>query len=182
VKRSLVKELSLTLERGEVFGFLGPNGAGKTTTIRMLCRLIRPSAGHGAVLGYDIWRDRFQVRSLLARLCATAVQPLSGSDCARESLVFRQRLPRAPAYGQLPDRNFTLAADLFAVRQKRAGQLSGGFKQLLAIGCALLHNPPLLLLDEPTFGLDPTHRQTIWDLLYRLSQEYYDLRDHSLHG
>jgi ABC-2 type transport system ATP-binding protein len=165
-----VKELSLTLERGEVFGFLGPNGASKTTTIRMLCRLIRPSAGHGAVLGYDIWRDRFQVRSLLGYVPQQF--SLYPDLTVLENLWFfasAYRVPRRTASCRIE--TLLSQLDLFAVRQKRAGQLSGGFKQLLAIGCALLHNPPLLLLDEPTFGLDPTHRQTIWDLLYRLSQE-----------
>ena len=165
-----VNELSLTLERGEVFGFLGPNGAGKTSTIRMLCGLTRPSAGYGTVLGYDIWQDRFQVRSLLGYVPQQF--SLYPDLTVLENLWFfasAYRVPRRRANCQI--QTLLSQLDLLPVHQKRAGQLSGGFKQLLAIGCALVHKPPLLILDEPTSGLDPTHRQTIWDLLYRLSQE-----------
>jgi ABC-2 type transport system ATP-binding protein len=165
-----VNELSLTLGRGEVFGFLGPNGAGKTSTIRMLCGLTRPSAGYGRVLGYDIWRDRFEVRSLLGYVPQQF--SLYPDLTVLENFWFfasAYRVPRSRANRQI--QTLLSQLDLFPLRQKRAGQLSGGFKQLLAIGCALLHKPALLILDEPTSGLDPTHRQTIWDLLYRLSQE-----------
>jgi ABC-2 type transport system ATP-binding protein len=165
-----VNELSLTLGGGEVFGFLGPNGAGKTSTIRMLCGLNRPSSGHGTVMGYDIWEDRFQVRSLLGYVPQQF--SLYPDLTVLENLWFfasAYGVPRRRANRQI--QTLLSQLDLFSMHQKRAGQLSGGFKQLLAIGCALVHSPPLLILDEPTSGLDPTHRQTIWDLLYRLSQE-----------
>ena len=136
-----VNELSLTLERGEAFGFLGPNGAGKTTTIRMLCGLSRPTAGHGTVLGHDIWWGRFQVRSLLGYVPQQF--SLYPDLTVLENLWFfasAYRVPPRTASCRI--QTLLSQLDLFAVRQKRAGQFSGGFKQLLAIGCALLHNPP----------------------------------------
>jgi ABC-2 type transport system ATP-binding protein len=115
-----VKELSLTLERGEVFGFLGPNGASKTTTIRMLCRLIRPSAGHGAVLGYDIWRDRFQVRSLLGYVPQQF--SLYPDLTVLENLWFfasAYRVPRRTASCRIE--TLLSQLDLFAVTAKTGG-------------------------------------------------------------
>jgi len=165
-----VDNLSLKLQRGEVFGFLGPNGAGKTSTIRMLCGLARSSAGSGTVLGFDIWNERFEIRSRLGYV------PQQFSLYADLTLIENLWF-FASVYGvsqQLADcRIQALLAqlDLFPYRQVRAGHLSGGFKQLLAIGCAILHKPALLVLDEPTSGLDPCNRQTIWNLLYQLSQE-----------
>jgi ABC-2 type transport system ATP-binding protein len=165
-----VDNLSLNLHRGEVFGFLGPNGAGKTSTIRMLCGLARSSAGNGEVLGFDIWNERFQIRSHLGYVPQQF--SLYPDLTLLENLWFFAGL-----YGvskrSADCRIQTLLAqlDLLPYARMRAGHLSGGFKQLLAIGCAILHKPALLVLDEPTSGLDPTNRQTIWNLLYQLSQE-----------
>ena len=120
-----VNELSLTLGRGEVFGFLGPNGAGKTSTIRMLCGLTRPSTGYGTVLGYDIWRDRFEVRSLLGYVPQQF--SLYPDLTVLENLWFfasAYRVPRSRANCQI--QTLLSQLDLFPVRQKRAGQLSGG--------------------------------------------------------
>jgi drug efflux transport system ATP-binding protein len=150
-----VKEFSLTLERGEVFGSLVQMAPVKLRLFACLCGLIRPSAGHGAVLGYDIWRDRFQVRSLLGYLPQHF--SLYPDLTVLESPWFFAGVYRVPPRtASCRIKTLLSQLDLFAVRQKRASQLSGGFKQLLAVGCALLHNPPLLLLDEPTSGLDPT--------------------------
>src|SRR5215469_2014783 len=165
-----VDNLSLNLQSGEVFGFLGPNGAGKTSTIRMLCGLTRSSAGHGTVLGFDIWNERFQIRSHLGYVPQQF--SLYPDLTLLENFWFF-----ASVYGvskRLAScRIQTLLAQLglFPYTHTRAGHLSGGFKQLLAIGCAILHRPALLVLDEPTSGLDPCNRQTIWNLLYQLSQE-----------
>jgi ABC-2 type transport system ATP-binding protein len=165
-----VDNLSLNLQRGEVFGFLGPNGAGKTSTIRMLCGLARSSAGSGTVLGFDIWNERFEIRSRLGYVPQQF--SLYADLTLLENLWFFASLygvSKQSAYRRIQ----TLLAqlDLFPYREMRAGHLSGGFKQLLAIGCAILHKPALLVLDEPTSGLDPCNRQTIWNLLYQLSQE-----------
>jgi ABC-2 type transport system ATP-binding protein len=164
-----VDNLSLNLQSGEVFGFLGPNGAGKTSTIRILCGLTRSSAGNGTVLGFDIWNERFQIRSHLGYV------PQQFS--LYTDLTFLENLWFfASVYGVLKRsancRIQTLLTQLglFPYTHTRAGHLSGGFKQLLAIGCAILHRPALLVLDEPTSGLDPCNRQTIWNLLYQLSQ------------
>lgn len=165
-----VDNLSLNLQPGEVFGFLGPNGAGKTSTIRMLCGLTRSSGGSGTVLGFDIWNERFQIRSHLGYVPQQF--SLYTDLTLLENLWFF-----ASVYGvskrSADCRIQTLLAQLglFPYTQTRAGHLSGGFQQLLAIGCAILHRPALLVLDEPTSGLDPCNRQTIWNLLYQLSQE-----------
>jgi ABC-2 type transport system ATP-binding protein len=164
-----VNNVTMAVHGGEIFGFLGANGAGKTTTIRMLCGLTRPSAGRGSVFGLDVWRERHRIRerfgyvpqrfSLYTDL--TVIENLRFFGGAYQ--VPRSELdPRIEAVLS----NFELADR----RNARAGSLSGGFKQLLSIACALVHDPTLLFLDEPTAGLDPVHRQSIWDLLYELSQ------------
>ena len=165
-----VDNLSLNLQEGEVFGFLGPNGAGKTSTIRMLCGLARSNAGSGTVLGFDIWNERFEIRS---RLGYVPQQFSLYSDLTLlENLWFFASLYGVSMrWADYRIRTLLAQLDLFPYRQVRAGHLSGGFKQLLAIGCAILHKPALLVLDEPTSGLDPCNRQTIWNLLYQLSQE-----------
>ncbi len=167
-KMRAVDGVSLSLERGVIFGFLGANGAGKTTTIRMLCGLTPPSAGRAFVAGRDVWREREAARaafgympqkfSLYPDLTVLENLRFFGAAC---------RVPIAemqPRIGRLLER-----VDLGGRRDTPAGSLSGGMKQLLALSCALIHEPPLLFLDEPTAGLDPVHRQQMWDLLYELS-------------
>ena len=169
-RRIAVDNLSLNLQPGEVFGFLGPNGAGKTSTIRMLCGLTRSSAGNGTVLGFDIWNDRFEIRSRLGYVPQQF--SLYADLTILENLWFFASVYGVPKQSADCRIQALLAQlDLFPYRRVRAGHLSGGFKQLLAIGCAILHKPALLVLDEPTSGLDPCNRQTIWNLLYELSQE-----------
>jgi ABC-2 type transport system ATP-binding protein len=164
-----VDGVTMAIERGEIFGFLGANGAGKTTTIRMLCGLTRPTRGSGRIFGLDIWRDRRRIRQRFGYVPQRF--SLYPDLTVLENLRFF-----AGAYQVTRDRarvridrlvhNF----DLDKKRTARAGSLSGGFKQLLSMACALVHEPSLLFLDEPTAGLDPVHRQLIWDLLYELSQ------------
>lgn len=163
-----VEDLSLSIDAGAIFGFLGANGAGKTTTIRMLCGLTHPTSGKAIIAGADAWRQRHTVRtkfgyvaqrfSLYPDLTVDENMRFFGGAC---------RVPRS----ELDKRIGSLLklTDLEAKREVPAGSLSGGMRQLLALGCALIHNPPLLLLDEPTSGLDPVHRQQMWNLLYDLS-------------
>jgi ABC-2 type transport system ATP-binding protein len=164
-----VDRVTMSVRSGEIFGFLGANGAGKTTTIRMLCGLTRPTAGWGSVFGLDMWRERHRIRqrfgyvpqrfSLYTDLTVVENLRFFGGAYQVPRTELEQRIETVLA-------NFELASR----RDARAGSLSGGFKQLLSIACAVVHDPNLLFLDEPTAGLDPVHRQSIWDLLYELSQ------------
>jgi len=163
-----VQNLSLAIKRGEIFGFLGANGAGKTTTMRMLCGLLRPTGGRATIAGADVWTRRQEVRSKFGYVAQRF--SLYRDLTVEENIRFfggASRVPRA----KLPERLTRLLAltDLEAKRHAPAGSLSGGMRQLLALACALVHEPPLLFLDEPTSGLDPVHRQQMWNLLYDLS-------------
>jgi ABC-2 type transport system ATP-binding protein len=163
-----VDNLSLTIAPGTIFGFLGANGAGKTTTIRMLCGLARPTSGSATIGGADVWRERHIVRSKFGYVAQRF--SLYPDLTVEENIRFFGGACRVPR-SELPARTERLLAltDLKAKRHASAGDLSGGMRQLLALACALVHEPPLLFLDEPTSGLDPVHRQQIWDLLYDLS-------------
>jgi ABC-2 type transport system ATP-binding protein len=165
-----VQDLSLQIEAGTIFGFLGPNGAGKTTTMRMLCGLTHPTSGRATIEGADAWKDRQRVRTKFGYV------PQRFS-LYRDLTVVENFRFFGGAYGvpgaELDERIERLlrVTDLQDKRTTAAQSLSGGMRQLLAIGCALVHNPPLLFFDEPTVGLDPVHRQQIWNLLYDLSNE-----------
>jgi ABC-2 type transport system ATP-binding protein len=165
-----VQDLSLTIAPGTIFGFLGPNGAGKTTTMRMLCGLTRPTAGNATIAGTDVWKDRQRVRtkfgyvpqrfSLYRDLTVLENFRFFGGAYSVPGAELERRIGR-----------LLRLSDLEEKVNVAAGSLSGGMRQLLAIGCALVHDPPLLFFDEPTAGLDPVHRQQIWNLLYDLSNE-----------
>ena len=165
-----VQDLSLTIEAGTIFGFVGPNGAGKTTTMRMLCGLTHPTGGDATIEGADVWKDRQRVRTKFGYV------PQRFS-LYRDLTVLENFRFFGGAYGvpgaELDERIERLlrVADLQEKRNTAAQSLSGGMRQLLAIGCALVHDPSLLFFDEPTVGLDPVHRQQIWNLLYDLSNE-----------
>ncbi|HEY2614746.1 MAG TPA: ABC transporter ATP-binding protein [Chthoniobacterales bacterium] len=163
-----VDGLSLAIDPGTIFGFLGANGAGKTTTIRMLCGLVRPTSGRAKISGFDVWRRRHAVRSKFGYVAQRF--SLYRDLTVEENIRFFGGACRVPRR-ELPARMERLLAltDLEAKRTAPAGSLSGGMRQLLALACALVHDPPLLFLDEPTSGLDPVHRQQIWNLLYDLS-------------
>jgi ABC-2 type transport system ATP-binding protein len=167
-KFTAVDDLTLTVGRGEIFGFLGANGAGKTTTMRMLCGLVRPTSGRGTILGSDVWKERQTVRAKFGYVAQRF--SLYRDLTVEENMRFFGGACRVPR-NQLEGRMTRLLAltDLESKRDAPAGSLSGGMRQLLAIGCALIHEPPLLFLDEPTSGLDPIHRQQMWNLLYDLS-------------
>jgi len=160
--------VTFDIPRGAIFGFLGANGAGKTTTIRMLCGLSRPTSGHATIMGNDIWRQRHEVRQSFGYVAQRF--SLYRDLTVSENLRFfggAYRMPRR----KIDQRVEQLLAltDLQTKRDATAASLSGGMRQLLAVGCALIHDPPILFLDEPTAGLDPVHRQQMWNLLYDLS-------------
>src|SRR5215470_2306802 len=165
-----VQNLSLTIDAGTIFGFLGPNGAGKTTTMRMLCGLTHPTGGVATIGAVDTWKERQKVRTKFGYV------PQSFS-LYRDLTVLENFRFFGGAYNvpgaQLEERIDRLlqVIDLEEKRGATADNLSGGMRQLLAIGCALVHDPSVLFLDEPTRGLDPVHRQQIWNLLYDLSNE-----------
>ena len=165
-----VQDLSFSIGPGAIFGFLGPNGAGKTTTMRMLCGLIHPSSGHATIEGADVWKDRQQARTKFGYVPQRF--SLYRDLTVEENFRFFGGAYGVP--GTELDGRVERLLDVTDLREKRktaAESLSGGMRQLLAIGCALVHNPPLLFFDEPTVGLDPVHRQQIWNLLYDLSNE-----------
>jgi len=161
-----VKDLSLTVRRGEIFGFLGPNGSGKTTSIRMLCGLLTPDTGEGTCLGHDILRETKAIK----REVGYMTQRFSFWEdlTIRENLRFIARM-----YGmkESDDRVESTVGTLGLAKRANqlAGALSGGWKQRLALAACLLHDPRLLLLDEPTAGVDPKARRDFWDELHGLS-------------
>src|SRR5262249_15020636 len=156
-------------ERGKIFGFLGPNGAGKTTTIRMLCGLIPPSAGRARVAGWDIERERERIKRATGYMAQTfSLYP----DLTVEE-NFRFFAGAYGVYGPAASRRMETLfeqIDLAALRRTLAGRLSGGMRQRLALACALVHQPELIFLDEPTAGVDPAQRQRLWDFLYALCE------------
>ena len=163
-----VRDLSLTIAPGTIFGFLGANGAGKTTTIRMLSGLVHPTGGSARIAGMDVWRERHQARAQFGYVAQRF--SLYRDLTVEENIRFFSGASRVPRH-EVPQRLERLLklTDLEKKRRAMAGELSGGMRQMLAMACALVHDPPLLFLDEPTSGLDPVHRQQIWDLLYDLS-------------
>jgi ABC-2 type transport system ATP-binding protein len=168
-KKVATDRITMAIRAGEIFGFLGANGAGKTTTIRMLCGLTKPTFGKGTIGGRDIWKERFGIRSQFGYVPQKF--SLYPDLTVNENLRFFCGAYKVPRI-KMKDRIAKVLCDMDLELRgtERAGSLSGGYKQLLAMACALIHEPALLFLDEPTAGLDPTHRQQIWDLLYELSQ------------
>jgi ABC-2 type transport system ATP-binding protein len=165
-KNHVVDDLSLTVRRGEIFGFLGPNGSGKTTSIRMLCGLLTPDSGEGRCLGFDIVREAKAIK----REVGYMTQRFSFWEdlTIRENLNFIARM-----YGMRDARKHVDEAlehlGLTSRANQLAGALSGGWKQRLALAACLLHNPQLLLLDEPTAGVDPKARRDFWEELHALA-------------
>ena len=167
-KRTAVDHVDIKMPRGQVWGFLGPNGSGKTTTIRMLCGLLRPDAGEGTCLGYDIVKNSRQIKNNVGYM----TQKFSYWEdlSIRENLEFVANLYGLKNKKQVVDQ--TLEQLGLASRQKQlAGTLSGGWKQRLALAACTLHNPKMLMLDEPTAGVDPQARRDFWDQIHRLSAQ-----------
>jgi ABC-2 type transport system ATP-binding protein len=166
--RAVVDRIDLQVPRGKVCGFLGPNGSGKTTTIRMLCGLLRPDAGNGRCLGFDVLHESAAIKRQVGYM--TQRFGLYDDLTIRENLDFIARL------FELPERRATVDAALarlgLGARQRQlAGTLSGGWKQRLALAACLLHEPKLLLLDEPTAGVDPKARREFWDEIHHLATQ-----------
>lgn len=163
-----VAGVSFSVRRGEIFGFLGPNGAGKSTTIRMLCGLLTPTAGTGRVAGYDIVRESELIKTRIGYMS----QRFSLYDelTVEENIEFYSGIYRLAREKKAERKAWVLRmAGLEAHRRSRTADLSGGWKQRLALGCAVLHEPPILFLDEPTSGVDPNSRRQFWDLIYEMS-------------
>jgi len=165
-----VNRVSFEVAKGEIFGFLGPNGAGKSTTIRMLCGLLAPSGGQGAVAGFDVRTETEQIKAHIGYMS----QKFSLYDdlTVEENIDFYSGIYRIPAAKKYERKTWVIEmAGLKDHRDSRTATLSGGWKQRLALGCAILHEPPIIFLDEPTSGVDPVSRRRFWDLIYELSSQ-----------
>lgn len=166
--RTVVDNLALKVRQGEIYGFLGPNGSGKTTTIRMICGLLKPDGGSGTCLGYDLIRDSHHIKAQVGYMAQRF--SLYEDLTVRENLEFMARMYQVPKrsgrLGQVVER-----MGLGQYINTLAGNLSGGWKQRLALSACLIHQPKLLLLDEPTAGVDPKARRDFWDQIHQLTAE-----------
>jgi len=164
--RTVVDGVSFSVATGSIFGFLGPNGSGKTTTIKMLCGLVRPSAGRAQVAGFDVEAQASRVRRAIGYMAQGFA--LYGDLTVAENLEFYAR-----AYGVKngAERKRTVVeiVGIGAYLDYLSSTLSGGWQRRLALACALLHDPAVVFLDEPTAGIDPVARRDLWDLLFRLA-------------
>ncbi len=166
--KTVVNAIDLQVRRGEIYGFLGPNGSGKTTFIRMLCGLLTPDAGSGTCLGYDVRTEQAAIK----RHVGYMTQKFS----YYEDLSIRENLDFIARIYAVPDRRAAVERSLVRLglanrSHQLAGQLSGGWKQRLALAACLIHSPQLLLLDEPTAGVDPKARREFWDELHQLAAD-----------
>ena len=166
--KTVVNAIDLAVRRGEIYGFLGPNGSGKTTFIRMLCGLLTPDAGSGTCLGYDVRTQQAEIR--------THVGYMTQRFSYYEDLTIRENLDFIARVYAVPDRAAAVQHSLARLglenrSHQLAGQLSGGWKQRLALAACLIHEPQLLLLDEPTAGVDPKARREFWDEIHQLAAD-----------
>jgi ABC-2 type transport system ATP-binding protein len=163
-----VKQINLAVEKGEIFGFLGANGAGKTTAIRMLCGLLLPSAGEGTVAGFDIWKENEKIKQNIGYMSQKF--SLYNDLTLAENIEFY-----GGVYGLSRDTLGSKQNDLLdslglsQSRNRMTRDMPLGYKQRLALGCSLLHDPQIIFLDEPTGGVDPEARRNFWDLIYSLA-------------
>jgi len=163
-----VNDVSFSVEKGEIFGFLGPDGAGKTTLYRMLATLIVPDKGNASVLGMDVVKDYKKIRQKIGYMPGRF--SLYPDLSVEENLKFY-----ATIFGTTIEENYNLVKDIYVqlepFKRRRAGKLSGGMKQKLALCCALIHKPDVIFLDEPTTGVDPVSRNEFWDMLADLKRQ-----------
>ncbi len=163
-----VDDVSFAVHSGEVFGFLGPNGAGKTTTIKMLAGLLPPSAGSARVAGFDVATERPAIKESIGYM--SQLFSLYGDLTVEENIALFAGLYAVPRRRRPARREWVLGmAHLGDERHRLVAELPLGFKQRLALGCAVLHEPPILFLDEPTSGVDPSSRRSFWELIYELA-------------
>ena len=163
-----VNRVSFEVKRGEIFGFLGPNGAGKSTTIRMLCGILAPTGGAGTVAGFDIRTQAEQIKAHIGYMSQRF--SLYEDLTVEENIDFYSGIYGIPPEKKRQRKDWVIAmAGLGEHRHSRTATLSGGWKQRLALGCAILHEPPIIFLDEPTSGVDPISRREFWDLIYELA-------------
>lgn len=163
-----VAGISFAVHRGEIFGFLGPNGAGKSTTIRMLCGLLAPSGGRGHVAGFDIVRETEKIKTRIGYMS----QKFSLYDelTVEENIDFFSGIYRLPRAKRAERKAWVIEMSaLTEHRRSRTSILPGGWKQRLALGCAMLHEPPILFLDEPTSGVDPSSRRSFWEVIHEMA-------------
>lgn len=163
-----VNRVSFEVDRGEIFGFLGPNGAGKSTTIRILCGILAPSKGSGTVAGFDIVKEAEKIKAHIGYMSQKF--SLYEDLTVEENINFYGGIYNIPGAKKKERQEWVIEmAGLKEHRKTRTALLSGGWKQRLALGCAILHEPPIIFLDEPTSGVDPISRRRFWDLIYELS-------------
>lgn len=163
-----VNRVSFEVRKGEIFGFLGPNGAGKSTTIRMLCGLLAPTSGEGTVAGFDLKTGADKIKQNIGYMSQRF--SLYEDLTVEENIDFYSGIYRIPAERKGERKEWVLRmAGLSEHRSTKTAFLSGGWKQRLALGCAVLHEPPILFLDEPTSGVDPISRRNFWELIYDLA-------------
>lgn len=166
--KHVVRDVDLRVKKGEIFGFLGPNGSGKTTTLRMICGLLTATSGKGQCLGYDIIKESLEIKKHVGYM--TQKFSLYDDMTVQENMEF---IGKVYQIKNLKQRTKEVLDQLeFGSRNKQlAGSLSGGWKQRLALACCLLHDPDLLLLDEPTAGVDPKARRDFWDQIHKLASQ-----------
>ena len=165
-----VNRVSFEVRRGEIFGFLGPNGAGKSTTIRMLIGILAPTGGRGTVAGFDIRTQAEQIKTQVGYMSQKF--SLYEDLTVEENINFYSGIYRVDPARRAARKAWVLEmAGLEDHRRSRTSVLSGGWKQRLSLGCAILHEPPIVFLDEPTSGVDPISRRRFWELIYDLSEQ-----------
>ena len=163
-----VNRISFDVAAGEVFGFLGPNGAGKSTTIRMLCGILRPSGGDGTVAGFSVLREPEKIKASIGYMSQKF--SLYEDLAVEENIDFYSGIYTIPSDRKRERKEWVLEmAGLTQHRRDRTATLPTGWKQRLALGCAIIHEPAIIFLDEPTSGVDPISRRRFWDLIYDLS-------------
>jgi ABC-2 type transport system ATP-binding protein len=163
-----VNAVTLSVPKGQIFGFLGPNGAGKSTTIRMLCGILAPTSGRGSVAGFDIASQAERIKENIGYMSQRF--SLYEDLTVEENIAFYGGIYRIPGPRLMERAEWVIRmAGLTERRRSRAGELSGGWRQRLALGCAILHEPAIVFLDEPTSGVDPLSRRTFWELIRTLA-------------